>query len=195
MVIWMRWHCPPDTWFEVEPCWSAAKPVISRSCRLPTIFNLYDWAGRKHFVLWNLECQSRRRICDLWLSKQAPSPRPLVLLLHTMADQKCARGRGVSHILAEKRLLASLYSKKMHENAIFFPIRGGGRTPGTHYAGSATDIYTNTLPDYWYQDDVLCILAGIYKLISKTVQIIDFYDIDDVLYWFKYINIFFHMCR
>ena len=36
--------------------------------------------------------------------------------------------------------------------------------------------YTNTLPDYWYQDDVLCILAGIYKLISKTVPIIDFYD-------------------
>ena len=30
---------------------------------------------------------------------------------------------------------------------------------------------------------MLCILAGIYKLISKTVPIIDFYDIDDVLYW------------
>ena len=78
----MRWHCLPDTWFEIEPCWSAAKHVISRSRRLPTIINLYDWAGRKHFVLWNLECQSRRRICDLWLSKQAPGPRPLVLLLH-----------------------------------------------------------------------------------------------------------------
>ena len=64
----------------------------------------------------------------------------------------------------------------MHENAIFSPIRGGGRTPGTPYAGSATDIYTNTLPD------VLCIFAGIYKLIGKTVPIIDFYDIDDVLY-------------
>ena len=61
------------------------------------------------------------------------------------------------------------------------------------YAGSATDIYTNKLPDYWYQDDVLCILAGIYKLISKTVPIIDFYDIDDVLYRFKYI--YFHRCR
>ena len=39
---------------------------------------------------------------------------------------------------------------------------------------------------------MLCILAGIYKLISKTVPIIDFYDIDDVLYWFKYI--FFFIC-
>ena len=28
-------------------------------------------------------------------------------------------------------MLASLYSKKMHENAIFSPKRGGGRTPGT----------------------------------------------------------------
>ena len=37
---------------------------------------------------------------------------------------------------------------------------------------------------------MLCILAGIYKLISKTVPIIDFYDIDDVLYWFKYIYIY-----
>ena len=152
MVIWMRWHCPPDTWFEIEPCWSAAKYVISRSCRLPTIFNLYDWAERKHFVLWNLECQNRRRICDLWLSKQAPGPRPLVLLLHTMADQEGARGGGVSHTLAEKRLLASL-----------------------HF-------------------DVLCILADIYRLISKTVPIIDLYDIDDVLYWFKYIYIYFFIC-
>ena len=55
-------------------------------------------------------------------------------------------------------------------------------------------IYTNTLPDYWYQDDVLCILAGIYKLISKTVPIIDFYDIDDVLFWFKYIYIYIFIC-
>ena len=27
----------------------------------------------------------------------------------------------------------------MHENLIFSPITGGGRTPGTPYAGSATD--------------------------------------------------------
>ena len=37
-------------------------------------------------------------------------------------------------------------------------------------------------PALWY-----CIIAGIYKLISKSVRIIDFYDIDDVLYWLKYI--------
>ena len=48
---------------------------------------------------------------------------------------------------------------------------------------------------------MLCILAGIYQLISKTVPIIDLYDIDDVLHWFKYIYIFFicvvktHLCN
>ena len=41
---------------------------------------------------------------------------------------------------------------------------------------------------------MLCIIAGIYKLISKTVPIIDFYDIDDVLYWSKYIYIYIFIC-
>ena len=63
-----------------------------------------------------------------------------------MADPECARGGGVSHILAEKRGVSFTLFKKMHENAIFSPIRGGGgRTPGTPYrgtpyAGSATGI-------------------------------------------------------
>ena len=50
---------------------------------------------------------------------------------HSVADPECARGGGVSHILAEKGLLASLYSKKMHKNAVFSPIREGA------YAGYA----------------------------------------------------------
>ena len=40
-----------------------------------------DWSGRKHFALWNLECQSRRRICDLRLSKQAPGPPPFGIVV------------------------------------------------------------------------------------------------------------------
>ena len=43
-----------------------------------------------------------------------------------MADPVCARGGGVSHILAEKRGVSFTLFKKMHENAIFPPIRGGG---------------------------------------------------------------------
>ena len=56
-----------------------------------------------------------------------------------MADPECARGGGVSHILAEKRGVSFTLLKQMHENAIFSTIRRGGRTPGTPYAGSATD--------------------------------------------------------
>ena len=58
-----------------------------------------------------------------------------------VADPECARGGGVSHILAEKRGVSFTLFKKMHENSIFLPI-AVGRTPGTPYAGSATE------PDY-----------------------------------------------
>ena len=45
----------------------------------------------------------------------------------TVADSECARRGGVSHILAEK--------------GVFSPrTGGGGRTPGTPYAGSATGL-------------------------------------------------------
>ena len=54
----------------------------------------------------------------------------------TVADPECARGGGVSHILAEKGMLASLYFKKMHQNTIFSPKTGGGGA----YAGSATVV-------------------------------------------------------
>ena len=77
---------------------------------------------------------------------------------------------------------------KQETNLRSLTFQAGTRAPALWYC---CYIYTNTLPDYWYQDDVLCILAGIYKLIRKTVPIINFYDIDDVLYWFKHIYIFF----
>ena len=58
-----------------------------------------------------------------------------------VADPEYARGGGVSHILAEKSGVSFTLFKKMHENSIFSPITegGGGRTPGTPYAGSATE--------------------------------------------------------
>ena len=43
-----------------------------------------------------------------------------------MAEPECARGGGVSHILAEKRGVSFTLFKKMHVNAIFSPRRGGG---------------------------------------------------------------------
>ena len=50
------------------------KHANSRSRRLPTILNLYEWAGKKHF-----EGQIGVRARDIWLPKQAAlttAPRP-----------------------------------------------------------------------------------------------------------------------
>ena len=60
---------------------SEAELATSRSRRLPTILNLYKWAGKKHFVSLKLECQRGVRSRDLRLSKQAaltttPGPPP-----------------------------------------------------------------------------------------------------------------------
>ena len=44
----------------------------------------------------------------------------------SVANPECARGGGVSHILAEKRGVSFTFFQKMHENAIFSPIKGGG---------------------------------------------------------------------
>ena len=43
-----------------------------------------------------------------------------------MAYPERARRGSVSHILAEKRGVSFTLFQKMHENAIFSPIRGGG---------------------------------------------------------------------
>ena len=43
-----------------------------------------------------------------------------------MVYPECARGGGVSHLLAEKRGVSFTLLKKMHENTIFSPIKGGG---------------------------------------------------------------------
>ena len=47
-----------------------------------------------------------------------------------VADPECARGGGVSHILAEKRGVSFTLFKNMHENSIFLPIMGGGAYAG-----------------------------------------------------------------
>ena len=44
----------------------------------------------------------------------------------SVGDPECARGGGVSHILAEKRGVSFTLIKKMHENAIF-SLRGSVR--------------------------------------------------------------------
>ena len=45
----------------------------------------------------------------------------------SVADPECARGGGMSHILAENRGVSFTLVKKMHENSIFSPKTGGVR--------------------------------------------------------------------
>ena len=83
---WGWWDEWDDTVFQTqdskfESRRSDSELATSRSRRLPTILNLYKWAGKKHFVSLKLECQSGARTCDLRLSKQAalttaPVPSP-----------------------------------------------------------------------------------------------------------------------
>ena len=50
MVRWLRWHCPPDIGFEIEPWRSEAEHATSRSQRLPTIQTFTRGWGRTIFV-------------------------------------------------------------------------------------------------------------------------------------------------
>ena len=62
-----------------EPWRSDAEHATSRSRRFPTILNLYEWVGKKHFVSLKLEDKSGFRTRDLRLYKQAAlttAPRP-----------------------------------------------------------------------------------------------------------------------
>ena len=44
MVRWIRWHCPPDTEFAIRALAVWGRHATYRSRRLPTIFNLHEWA-------------------------------------------------------------------------------------------------------------------------------------------------------
>ena len=47
----MRWHCPPDTAFEIRALavWGRTRYPSQRH---PTILNLYEWAGKKLFCFF-----------------------------------------------------------------------------------------------------------------------------------------------
>ena len=75
-ISWRWWDERHDTALQTqdskfEPGRSEAEQATSRSRRLPTILDIYEWAGKKHFVSLKLEGQSGVRTRDLRLSKQA----------------------------------------------------------------------------------------------------------------------------
>ena len=86
---------PQDSKF--EPWRSEFKQTTSRSQRHPTILNLYEWVGMKHFVSLKLDGQSGIRTRNLRLSKQAvlttaPGPLPSMVVSVTL-QMKCSERR------------------------------------------------------------------------------------------------------
>ena len=85
-ISWRRWDQWDDTALQthdskIEPRRSEAEHTTSRSRRLATILNLYDWARKKHLVSFKLEGLRGVRARDLRLFQQAastttPGPRP-----------------------------------------------------------------------------------------------------------------------
>ena len=47
MVRWLRWHCPPDTGFEILAVWGRAHYLSVTEAPHNTDF--YTWMGKKHF--------------------------------------------------------------------------------------------------------------------------------------------------
>ena len=52
MVRWVRWHCPPDTGFEIQTLevWGRARYLLVTEAPQNTKF--YEWMGKKHFCLF-----------------------------------------------------------------------------------------------------------------------------------------------
>ena len=52
MVRWLRWHCPPDTGFEIRALavWGRARyPSVTKA---PHNTNFHTWMGKKHFCFF-----------------------------------------------------------------------------------------------------------------------------------------------
>ena len=52
MVRWLRWHCPPDTGFEIRTLavWGRARYLSVTEA--PHNTNFHTWMGKKHFVFF-----------------------------------------------------------------------------------------------------------------------------------------------
>ena len=116
MVRWMRWHCPQNKGFEIRAVTSEAEQATSRSRMLPTIFNLYKWVGKKHFVSLKLSKEKvlavqnrlgsptasitaymtnshsmRNRILDRWLVEMASSTNHMAKIWVNLSDNITAQ--------------------------------------------------------------------------------------------------------
>ena len=50
MVRWMRWHCPPDTVFEIRTLAVSGRARYLSVTEAPHNTEFHTWMGKKHFV-------------------------------------------------------------------------------------------------------------------------------------------------
>ena len=132
---WGWWDEWDDTALQTQdskfkPWRSQAEHATSRSRRLPTILNHYEWAGKKHFVSLKLEGRSGVRNCDLRFSKQAalttaPGPPPGSVRDH---PSKTRYSAGAGLISGQRRRLWSSIKPASDQRRVF-----AGYPAGLHY--------------------------------------------------------------
>ena len=70
MVRWLRWHCPPDTGFEIRALavWDRARYLAVTEAPHNTDF--HTWMGKKHFLFLSNR-RDREPNPELWREKAA----------------------------------------------------------------------------------------------------------------------------
>ena len=60
MVRWLRWHCPPDTGFEIRTLavWGRARYLSVTDA--PHNTNFHTWMGKKHFCFFETAATGNR---------------------------------------------------------------------------------------------------------------------------------------
>ena len=83
MLRWVRWHCRPDTWFEIQTLdvWGRARYLSITEAPHNTEF--YEWMGKKHFWLFQTAETGKRKAAVL-TTILGPPPYMTCILLHKL---------------------------------------------------------------------------------------------------------------
>ena len=104
MVRWIRWHCPPDTGFEIRALavWGRARYLSVTEAPHNTEF--YTWMGKKHFCFFQTAETGNRALA--WkaavLTTTLGPPSPKKWLLEAV-DAVCWSGVGLMLIQRRRR--------------------------------------------------------------------------------------------
>ena len=100
-VKWMRWHCTPDTGFEIQALAAWGRARYLSVTEVPHNVDFLRVSGKETFVSLKLEGQSGVRTRDLRFSKQAakgtapPPPDLITYVLQSMYIIASLPGNGI----------------------------------------------------------------------------------------------------